>query len=146
VGFDPEDMAGPALLRGTLVSGRFLKPGETDNTIADLTWAQTRGIEPDATGGPAAVMSWIYKGRKIENTGEMVVESHYAKFHNIRVDDPVVIDQHRFKVVGIAKIQKGISVAAANYYITLDDAEALAGMDMGSANMFFFKVETGDGT
>ncbi len=46
VGFDPEDSAGPALLRKALVEGRFLKTGDANQALADLTWARTQGIAP----------------------------------------------------------------------------------------------------
>ncbi len=101
------------------------------------------GVNPDSPGGPAAVMSWIDKGRKIEKPGEVVVESHYAKFHRIGIDDPVFFEGRRFDVVGIAKIKKGASVAAANYYMGIADAGTLAGMDAGGANMLFARLKKG---
>lgn len=117
---------------------------------AMMLWNQNKndfsviaGIELEASGGPATVLSWIDKGNKIKKSGEVVVESHYAKFHKIRVGHQVSFGQHRFSVVGITKIKQGASVAAANYYITLDDARALAKMDAGSANMLFAKLKKG---
>ena len=49
VGFEPEDSAGPSLLRKAMVGGRFLKTGDTNKALADLTWAQTQRIEPGQT-------------------------------------------------------------------------------------------------
>jgi lipoprotein-releasing system permease protein len=45
VGFDPEDTAGPALLRGALANGRFLKTGDTGKAMADLTWSVTHKVK-----------------------------------------------------------------------------------------------------
>lgn len=101
------------------------------------------GISPDDSGGPARVMSWIDQGRKIEKTGEVVVESHYAKFHRIKLGSQVTLGQQSFAVVGIAKIKQGASVAAANYYMILADARALAGMEPGSVNMLFAGLKAG---
>ncbi|MBC8318506.1 MAG: ABC transporter permease [Desulfobulbaceae bacterium] len=119
-------------------------------SLAMILWNQAKndfsviaGVELDASGGPATVMSWIDKGKKIEKSGEVVVESHYAKFHKIRVGSQVDFGEHHFSVVGISKIKQGASVAAANYYITLDDARALAKMDGSSANMLFAKLKKG---
>ena len=117
---------------------------------AIMLWYQAKndssviaGVYPDSSVGPAAVMSWIDKGRKVENPGEIVVESHYAKFHRIGIDDPVFFEGHRFKVVGIAKIKKGAPVAAANYYLGIADAGTLGGMDAGGANMLFATLKKG---
>lgn len=119
-------------------------------SLAMMLWNQEKndfsviaGIELDASGGPAMVMSWIDDGKKIEKSGEVVVESHYAKFHKIRVGNQVDFGEHHFSVVGITKIKQGASVAAANYYITLDDARALAKMGDNSANMLFARLKKG---
>jgi putative ABC transport system permease protein len=101
------------------------------------------GVDPRDKGGPARVLSWIDKGRKIENPGEVVAESHYAKFHQIKVGSQVVLAGEVWQVVGIAKIKQGASVAAANYYLSLADARKLAGMADDSANMLFAGLQTG---
>ncbi len=101
------------------------------------------GVDPEDAGGPARVMSWIDQGRKIEKNDEVVVESHYAKFHQIKVGSQVTLGRRPFTVVGISKIKQGASVAAANYYMSLPDTRALAGMEADSANMLFAGLKTG---
>ncbi len=95
------------------------------------------------SGGPVRVMSWIDKGRRLERSGEMVVESHYAKFHKIKLGKEISFNNHSFTVVGIAKIRQGASVAAANYYIGIDDARIMADMEPGSGNMLFVRLRKG---
>ena len=101
------------------------------------------GVEPDATIGPARVMTWITQGRKIKAPGEMVVESHYARFNHLKLGDTVDFDGHGFTIVGITGIKEGATVAAANYYISLDDARMLGGLDGGEANMLFLRLQKG---
>ena len=101
------------------------------------------GVEPDAVIGPARVMTWISQGRKIRAPGETVVESHYAKFNRLKVGDTVVFDRHSLTIVGITSLREGATVAAANYYISLDDARMLGGLDGNAANMLFLRLQKG---
>jgi ABC-type antimicrobial peptide transport system permease subunit len=101
------------------------------------------GVEPDATFGPAKVMTWITKGRKIQAPGEAVIESHYAKFNRLKVGDTVVFDRHSLTIVGITTLKEGATVAAANYYMSLDDARTLGGLDGNAANMLFLRLQKG---
>jgi putative ABC transport system permease protein len=124
-------------------------------SMAMMLWYQEKnifsiiaGVEPEDSTGPAAVMSWIDKGRKLINPGEVVVESHYAKFNKIIINSQIFLGHHSFKVVGIAKIKQGASVAAANYYISLSDARELAWVanttnTANSANMLFVRMKKG---
>jgi MacB-like periplasmic core domain/FtsX-like permease family len=117
---------------------------------AVMLWFQSRnrfsvlaGIDPKADLGPARVMGWISRGRKIEAPGETVVESHYARFNRIKVGDIESFEGKSLKVVGIATLHEGATVAAANYYISLADARGLAGLGADVANMIFIKLHKG---
>ena len=51
-GLNPEDAAGPALLRNALVSGRYLKDDDTGKVLVDLTWAEA---EKAGVGGQVRI-------------------------------------------------------------------------------------------
>lgn len=125
-----------ALAEVTTVSESLIlwhKTGKQSATIA--------GINPATKHGPARVMKWLKKGRGLKHQGEIVVESHFARFHRIKIGDIVPLGQHNFRVVGIAKIKKGASIAAASYYISIDDARKIS--ETTDSNMLFIKLEKG---
>ena len=123
--------------------------GQLDSAI--LLWLQDKkqfttitGVDPsDTDSGPAKVLQWISKGRSIENSGETVVESHYARFHKLQPGDMVSFDKQQFQIVGVSSIQEGASLAAANFYINIDDARTLAGMEPASVNLLAAKMLPG---
>ncbi len=118
---------------------------------AVLLWHQEKrnfvtlaGIDPGMTSsGPAKAMEWIKKGRGLKASGETVVESHHAKFHKLVLGDIVQFQDHDFRIVGIATIKEGASLAAANFYISLNDAQLLATMEEGSANLLSIGLKRG---
>jgi len=118
---------------------------------AILLWHQEKkkfititGVNPKATeSGPAKVLQWISKGRSLQNSGETVVESHYARFQKIKPGDTISFAEHDFLVVGISKIKEGASLAAANFYIAIDDARMLAGMDEEAVNLLSASLQSG---
>ena len=89
------------------------------------------------------VLQEISKGRSLQNSGETVVESHYARFHSLRPGDTVQFGSRDFEIVGISKKKKGASLAAANFYIDITDARQLAGLQEGSANVLTIKLVPG---
>jgi ABC-type lipoprotein release transport system permease subunit len=102
------------------------------------------GVNPHAIeSGPAKVLQWISKGRSLQNSGETVVESHYAKFNKLKPGNTISFGEREFQIVGISKIKEGASLAAANFYILLDDARALAGMDEGAVNLLSASLQSG---
>ncbi len=118
---------------------------------AILLWHQEKrnfvtlaGIDPETTSsGPARAMQWIKKGRGLQASGETVVESHHAKFHKLKIGSVVRFKDHDFRIVGIAAILEGGSLAAANFYISLEDAHRLASMAEGSANLLSLRLNRG---
>ena len=101
------------------------------------------GIDPATESGPAKVLKWISKGRPLQQSGEVVVESHYARFNKLKAGDTVHFGEKEFRIVGVTKIKKGASLAAANFYIAMDDASILAAMDEGSANLLSVGLSSG---
>ncbi len=94
------------------------------------------GVDPaNSASGPSKVMEWISQGRALLATGEAVIESHYARFNRLKVGDVVYFDQRPFTIVGKADIKEGASLAAANFYISNQDAVALGGLADDTANL-----------
>ncbi len=118
---------------------------------AILLWHQKKkdfitisGVDPAATeSGPAKVLQWLAKGRTLQKSGETVIESHYARFNKLKPGDTVHFAEREFQIVGVTKIKEGASLAAANFYITLNDARDLAGMDEGSVNLLSATLHSG---
>ena len=116
-----------------------------------LLWFQTNkafatitGIDPGSTSsGPAKAMQWISKGRSVQKSNETVVESHYARFNKLEIDKVVQLDGRDFHIVGITSIKEGASLAAANFYISIQDARELAGMAAGEANLLSVTLKKG---
>lgn len=121
--------------------GSFAEINEINTAI--LLWHQEQknfitiaGIDPaETTSGPAKVMQWISGGRALQSTGEAVVESHYARFNKLTIGDTIHFSNRAFTIVGKTKIKEGASLAAANFYISADDARKLGAMEGGSANL-----------
>ena len=118
---------------------------------AILLWYQEKnsfititGIDSTAAkSGPAKVLQWISKGRSLKNSGEAVVESHYARFNKIKPGDTISFAEQVFQIVGISTIKEGAALAAANFYIAMDDARALAGMDKSAVNLLSANLQSG---
>lgn len=121
---------------------------------AILLWHQDKkrfttiaGVDPgDTSGGPAKVLQWISRGRGLQKNGELVVESHYAKFNKLHPGDSVNFGKHEFTIVGVSKIKEGASLAAANYYISIADAGELAEMKEGAVNLLAVSLMPGTET
>jgi ABC-type antimicrobial peptide transport system permease subunit len=75
--------------------------------------------------GPIKVREWLKEGHFPKNSGEVVLEKHYAKFHRTRVGDTFSIGSRSFKVVGLLEIKEGSQIASANIYLPLADAQNL---------------------
>ncbi|MCF6188632.1 MAG: ABC transporter permease [Desulfobulbaceae bacterium] len=111
------------------------------------TFATIAGIDPQkSTSGPSRVMQWISKGRALEKSGDLVVESHYARFNRLKIGSIVSllgVKGRNFHIVGISKIKEGASLAAANYYLSIQDARRLAGLPDGTANLLAVTLKQG---
>lgn len=92
--------------------------------------------------GPVKVKEWLKEGRFPENPGEVVLEKHYAKFHQARLGDPFPIGQRTFKVVGLLEIKEGSQIASANIYLPLTDAETLIEGETKGVNIVYLHLKT----
>jgi putative ABC transport system permease protein len=92
--------------------------------------------------GPVKVKEWLKEGRFPENPGEVVLEKHYAKFHQSRPGDPFPIGNRSFKVVGLLEIKEGSQIASANVYLPLTDAETLIEGETKGVNIVYLHLKT----
>jgi putative ABC transport system permease protein len=91
--------------------------------------------------GPVKVKEWLKEGRFPENPGEVVLEKHYAKFHQARPGDPFSIGKRSFKVVGLLEIKEGSQIASANIYLPLADAETLLEGETKGVNIVYLHLK-----
>ncbi len=100
------------------------------------------GLNPAQPGlGPVKVKDWIVEGRFLEQNGEIILEKHFAKFKNAKLHDSILIANKPFKVVGLLSIKEGAQIAAANSYISIDDAGALLGSNPNEVNIVYLRLK-----
>jgi len=91
--------------------------------------------------GPVKVKGWLKEGRFPEKSGEVVLEKHYAKFHQTRLEDSFSIGNRPFKVVGLLEIKEGSQIASANIYLSLADAQTLLGGELKGVNLVYLHLK-----
>ncbi len=102
------------------------------------------GVDPDAPAiGPAMARQWIEAGRYFnrDESGVAVLEYHYARFCGYKVGSQITIAGKQFKVIGIFKVQEGAQLTAANVYLPLADAQALAGVGPNTVNTIYLELK-----
>ena len=100
------------------------------------------GVDPEQPGlGPVKVKDWIVEGRFLEGKNEVILEKHYAKFRNLRVNDSISIGSRSFKVVGLLAIKEGAQIAAANTFMSIGDARSIFSEDTGAVNLLFVRLK-----
>ncbi len=92
--------------------------------------------------GPAKAREWVVAGRFLQpgDAHRAVVDKHYAAFFSLKPGAPVTIGGEPFQVVGVVEAQEGSQAAAANFYIPLADAQALAHLNPESINQIYVRV------
>jgi putative ABC transport system permease protein len=92
--------------------------------------------------GPARAREWVTAGRFLQpgDTRMAVVDKHYAAFFSLKPGAEVKIGGEPFQVVGIVEAQEGSQAAAANFYIPLADAQALAHLNTDAVNQIYVRV------
>jgi len=91
--------------------------------------------------GPIKVKEWLKEGRFPENPGEVVLEKHYAKFHQARMGDAFSIGNRSFKVVGLLEIKEGSQIASANIYLSLAEAQTLVAGEAKGVNLVYLRLK-----
>jgi putative ABC transport system permease protein len=93
--------------------------------------------------GPIKVGEWIQEGRFPTASGEVVLESHFARFQKTKLGDTFTIGAFPFTVVGLLEIKEGAQIAAANVYLSLKDAQKLLPIEsgqFGAVNMVYLRL------
>ena len=91
--------------------------------------------------GPVKIKEWLVSGRFPEKTGEVVLEKHFAKFHQVKFGDSFRISGHSFSVVGLLEIKEGSQVASANIYMPLADAQSLLAGKTNDVNIVYLHMK-----
>jgi ABC-type antimicrobial peptide transport system permease subunit len=91
--------------------------------------------------GPVKVKEWLSSGRFPNQTGEIVLEKHYAKFHHTGLGGSMTIGEQPFTVVGLLEIKEGAQIASSNIYLSLQDAQKLLSLDAGGVNIVYLRLE-----
>ena len=100
------------------------------------------GIEAEMGVGPAKVSEWVVNGRFFQSNEHkvVVVDRHFAAFFNLQPGMTHEIGGQNFTVVGVVEVPGGNQAAAANFYLPLADAQALAGLPTDQINQIYLRV------
>ncbi len=107
------------------------------------TYQTVLGVDASRTAvGPGRVRDWVVAGRFLESgeSGAVVVGRHFAAFYSLKPGDKVTIGGQPFRVVGIVEAREGNQAAAANFYLALADAQALAGLGSQAVNQIYVRI------
>lgn len=107
------------------------------------TYQTVLGVDVNQTAiGPGRARDWVMAGRFLtsDETGAVVVDKHFAAFYSLKPGDAVTIGGKPFHVVGIVEAREGSQAAAANYYIPLADAQALARVGPRAINQIYVRI------
>jgi len=130
-----EHLDGVAASAGSLLLWEFMPGGFRTLLGLDFTRLDL---------GPGRVVRGLSSGRLPEKAGEALVEKHYAKFNHLGLGSGLDLGGRPFVIVGLVEIKQGAQVAAANYYLRLDDARTLAdaapGMYEGAVNQVALRL------
>jgi ABC-type antimicrobial peptide transport system permease subunit len=90
--------------------------------------------------GPVKVKEWLSSGRFPNQSGEVVLEKHYAKFHHSQLGSTMTIGGHPFTVVGLLEIKEGAQIASSNIYLPLADAQKLLPEEAKGVNIVYLRL------
>jgi putative ABC transport system permease protein len=129
------------------VSGGLLLWNFGANSYQTLLGVTVAAEPAEAAVGPARAEEWIVNGRFFQpsETDVIVVDRHYAAFFGMEPGETVEIGERPFTVIGVIEVPGGNQAAAANFYLSLADAQALAGLAGDQVNQIYVRVaEAGD--
>jgi ABC-type antimicrobial peptide transport system permease subunit len=102
------------------------------------------GVDPaaPAVGPGQGLEAKMVEGRNFRAGEEevAVVDLHYARFYDLRPGSAVVVGAMRFQVVGVVELTQASQAAAANVYVPLARAQALAGLGPDQVNQVYVEV------
>ncbi|MCA9900490.1 MAG: ABC transporter permease [Ardenticatenaceae bacterium] len=100
------------------------------------------GIEAETGVGPARASEWVVNGRffQSDERNVVVVDRHFAAFFGLQPGMTHAIGDQTFTVIGVVEVPGGNQAAAANFYLPLADAQALAGLPADRINQIYLRV------
>ena len=124
------------------VSGGLLLWDFGANSYQTLLGVAAAAEPVEAAVGPAQAEEWIVNGRFFQpgETDVIVVDRHYAAFFGLGPGETVEIGARPFTVIGVIEVPGGNQAAAANFYLPLADAQALAGLAGDQVNQIYVRV------
>ncbi len=99
VGFRPGDRAGPALLQGTMISGKMIEPADRQQALAEVTWASETGVGPGdkvIIGGRSFTVAGLVDGSAIGRIGTANLFISLAAAQDIVAAAPGISAIHQF--------------------------------------------------
>ncbi|MDD1720824.1 MAG: ABC transporter permease [Euryarchaeota archaeon] len=99
------------------------------------------GLEPQSPRGET-VGSWVNAGRFIaaNDSRSVVLESHFAKFNNLKVGSNLTLNGEPFTVIGTIKVGEGSQVTASNAYIPLSEAQRIG--NVSGYDQLYVKIDS----
>lgn len=150
-GLAPLTLAEAAALRDvtgvTAVGGGLLLWDFGANRYQTLLGVDAAAEPAEAAVGPVRAAEWLVNGRFFQpgETGVIVVDRHYAAFFGLESGEMVEIGGRPFTVIGVIEVPGGNQAAAANFYLPLADAQALAGLGGDQINQIYVRAaQAGD--
>ena len=117
--------------------------------VWDLGGAQATtvvGLDPGETrAGPGRALAHsMVEGRNLRSRerGVAVADLHYARFYGLGSGSTVKVGQRRLRIVGVVELTDTSQAAAANLYVALPEARALAGLSPGEFNQVYVKASS----
>ena len=104
------------------------------------------GVEPAATDvGPTRALTGRLVAGRAFRSGEhdvAVLDLHYARFYGLEAGSQVEVGGRRLQVVGIVELTETSQAAAANVYLPLAHAQALAGLGTDQVNQVYVQIRS----
>ncbi|MGH8907729.1 MAG: ABC transporter permease [Egibacteraceae bacterium] len=143
---------GLATLGGADIDVIVRTPGVADASAALQVWdfgprtsTTIVGLDPrEAAVGPGrALTRELVEGRAFSSSerGVAVADLHYARFYGLVTGSSVTVGDRQFEIVGVVELADTSQTAAANLYVPLPDAQALAGLAGDEVNQVYVMVE-----
>jgi putative ABC transport system permease protein len=136
--FTKEEISSVRRIEGVSVAGALLIwdfGGGTYKTAlgVDLTETET---------GPGNQYKNVTAGRFLKqgDSGVVVTDKHYAALFRIKPGSTVLVGGKNFTVIGIVEAKDAVQAAAANFYISLADAQSLVASGNGIYNQIYVRM------
>ncbi len=124
-------------------------PGIDASADALLLWQFGRqgfrsilGVDLDQPQlGPVKIKQWLVQGRLLRHAGEVLVEKHFARFHQLKPGSTLTINGQTFTVAGLVEIKAGAQINSANIYLPLASAQDLLASEPSAVNVVYLRLK-----